>query len=99
MELILASRSPRRSELLALTGLPFRVVATHTDERRRPGETPHAYARRLSREKAEAAAALCAAPALILAADTVVIDGEDVLGKPRDAAEARHAAPPARARP
>lgn len=89
MELILASRSPRRRELLALTGLHFRVVTPHTDEHRQPGEAPHEYARRLSREKAGAAASLFSAPALILAADTVVIDGQDVLGKPRDAAEAR----------
>ena len=89
MQLVLASRSPRRRELLALTGLPFRVVVPRTDETQRPGEPPEAYARRLSQEKAGAAAAMLDERALVLAADTIVVDGSDVLGKPADAGEAR----------
>lgn len=85
MQLILASRSPRRRELLSLTGLPFRVVAPEIDEAQRPAEPPEAYARRLSRQKAEAAAAMLDEPALVLAADTIVVDDADVLGKPSDA--------------
>lgn len=86
--LILASASPRRRELLALLGLPFKATTTDIDEQVRSGELPEQYARRLSREKAGAAATHAAADALILAADTIVVDGVDVLGKPSDEAEA-----------
>jgi septum formation protein len=86
--LILASRSPRRHELLRLLGLPFAGQAQAVDEERRAGEPPDAYARRLSREKAEAAAASADGGSLILACDTVVVDGDDVLGKPGNPAEA-----------
>jgi septum formation protein len=85
---VLASRSPRRRELVSLTGLHFRAVATDTHEERRPDEPPIDYARRLSREKAGAARRALDGPALILAADTIVVDGEDVLEKPGDADEA-----------
>ncbi len=88
MALILASTSPRRRELLALIGLAFSVVAIETDEARRLDELPPDYARRLSREKAQAAADLIEGAALMLAADTIVVDGSTVLGKPRDAGEA-----------
>jgi septum formation protein len=86
--LILASRSPRRHELLRLLGLPFDGQAQAVDEDRRAGEPPADYARRLSREKAEAAAASADGRSLILACDTVVVDGDDVLGKPDDPAQA-----------
>ena len=89
MRFVLASASPRRRELLTLTGVSFNIVVTHTDETRLPGESPADYARRLSIEKAQAASAQIDSPALILAADTVVVDGDDVLGKPVDAADAR----------
>lgn len=99
MRLILASSSPRRWRLLSQTGLEFDIIEPAIDEARRAGEAPLDYARRLSREKAEAvAAALDASPALILSADTIVAlvpdaagiaeDGE-LLEKPRDAADAR----------
>ncbi len=99
MRLILASSSPRRRQLLSQTGLEFDIIEPAIDEARREGESPLDYARRLSREKAEAvAAALDASPALILSADTIVAlvpdaagiaeDGE-LLEKPRDAADAR----------
>lgn len=84
--LILASSSPRRRELLALIGLPFEVrppaVAEHIDS-----ANPAIVASRLARAKAEAAR-LAEPEAPILAADTVVVHGGDILGKPRDAAEA-----------
>jgi len=86
--LLLASASPRRRELLALLGLPFGATTTDIDERVRTGEPPEQYARRLSREKADAAAGDAGVDALIVAADTIVVDGADVLGKPSDAAEA-----------
>ena len=88
MNLILASASPRRRELLSLLGFPFDIAPADIDECTRSGEPPEDYARRLSHEKAAAAAAHIDEDKLILAADTIVVDGADVLGKPRDADEA-----------
>lgn len=90
MRLILASSSPRRRELLTQLGLRFEIIQPAIDESRRADEEPVAYAERLSREKAEAVARqLDARPALIIAADTIVMDGGELLGKPADAADAR----------
>lgn len=88
-ELILASASPRRLELLGRLGLkPDRVVATDIDESPLKGERPRAHAIRLAAEKARAAAAL--APAcIILAGDTVVGAGARILPKAEDEATAR----------
>jgi MAF protein len=87
-ELILASASPRRREIIAHLQLPFRVQTADVDESPLPGETPRAMVSRLSRAKADAIAALAPAGAIVLAADTtVVIDGL-MIGKPLDAAEA-----------
>jgi septum formation protein len=83
-DLVLASASPRRRDLLARLGLDFRVVPADVDERPHPDETPEVLVRRLAETKA---AAVDGDP--VLAADTVVeIDGI-VLGKPVDAADAR----------
>ncbi|MCY3947509.1 MAG: Maf family protein [Anaerolineaceae bacterium] len=87
--LVLASASPRRRELLDSLGLRFRVDAPQLDESPLPGEHPQAWATRLSQAKAAQVAARHAPPALILAADTLVIDGAAALGKPVDAADAR----------
>lgn len=87
--LVLASASPRREMLLASLGLRFSIDAPQLDEMRRPAEAPRAWARRLSAAKAAIVAARSAPPALILAADTLVIDGAEALGKPVDAADAR----------
>ena len=88
-ELVLASASPRRLELLARIGVrPDRVLPTETDETPRKAELPRQLAARLALAKAEAAAAE-APGALVLAADTVVGVGRRILGKPADAAEAR----------
>ena len=84
---ILASASPRRKVLLALTGASFEVRPTPVDETLWPGETPQAHVERLARAKA----AWCAdrAPqAWVLAADTVVVLGNEIMGKPEDEAEA-----------
>ncbi len=90
MRLILASSSPRRRELLTQLGLRFEIIQPAIDESRRADEEPVAYAARLSREKAEAVARqLDARPALIIAADTIVMVGGELLGKPADAADAR----------
>lgn len=82
--LVLASQSPRRRELLGLLGIAPEVRPALTDETPREGETPEAYVRRVAAEKAGAVAG-----ALVLAADTAVVLGGEVLGKPRDAGEAR----------
>lgn len=83
--LLLASGSPRRAELLRSAAIEFTVLPVNTDESWREGETPVNYARRVAREKVDAAAA--SKPGmLILGADTVVwLDPKQPpLGKPRD---------------
>ena len=88
-DLILASASPRRRELLDQIGVRYRVQVADVDETLQPGEAPAAYVTRLALAKARAGAALAVAAGLpVLGADTtVVIDGE-VLAKPVDAADA-----------
>ncbi|HEX8561255.1 MAG TPA: Maf family protein [Pyrinomonadaceae bacterium] len=86
--LILASASPRRSEILTAVGWPFEKHPANVDETRRAGEQAEDFVRRLAREKAEAVAG-SRLFGLVLGADTtVVVDGE-ILEKPRDAADAR----------
>jgi septum formation protein len=87
-ELVLASASPRRREMLARLGLCFRVVPADVAEVPRPGEAAETFALRAAREKAEAVAAREPA-AVVLAADTVVVVEGAILGKPRDVADAR----------
>lgn len=89
MELILASQSPRRRELLARMGLRnFRVWAPDVDETMPPGTPPQALVEALSRRKAQAVQAQAGAGCLIIAADTVVCLEGQILGKPADAAQA-----------
>jgi septum formation protein len=85
---VLASNSPRRKQLLSLFGKPFTVIPADIDESQRPGEAPRAYVRRLACEKARTVAAERAV-GLVVAADTIVADGDQLLGKPEDAAAAR----------
>jgi len=85
---ILASSSPRRRELLASIGLPFDVVPSHIPEQRGDGETPSGCVARLSREKARAIAEQHPTR-WIIAADTTVVLGDQVLEKPMDADDAR----------
>ena len=80
----LASTSPRRREILQTLGIEFDVVPVETDERRLDGETPGEMVLRLAIAKAEAATH----GEFVLAADTVVVLGDRVLGKPRDADDA-----------
>lgn len=88
--ILLASASPRRRELLSLTGLRFTTAPADLDETVQPGEAARAYTIRLSQEKAAAALpAARASGAVVLAADTTVADGDTILGKPADADEAR----------
>src|SRR5947209_3267107 len=85
--LILASSSPRRQELLREAGIPFKAHAAHIDEAQIPGEQPLDYALRLSREKAEAVA-VHYPQSHVLGADTIVVIDGEVLGKPKDQADA-----------
>lgn len=100
MRIILASSSPRRREILATLLDSFEIIKPQIDETQHPGEAPLDYVRRLSREKAQAVAAMVehSAATVIVAADTVVILAADtigieengaILGKPADADEAR----------
>ena len=88
-DLILASASPRRRELLERLGLVLRIEPVDVDETPAPDENARAYAERLAAEKGDAALArlgLQSAP--ILTADTVVVLGDDILGKPANQDEA-----------
>ena len=82
---ILASSSPRRRELLTLIGLAHDVRPADVDETLLPGEIAWAYAERLAREKAEKSAV---PGSVSIGSDTIVVVDGDVLGKPKDAAEA-----------
>lgn len=84
---ILASQSPRRRELLALVGIAHEVRRADLDEALRPGERPDAYVERLAREKAAVVAAT-SPDAVVIAADTTVVIGDEILAKPDDAADA-----------
>lgn len=85
--IILASASPRRSELMELAGIPFSVVPAHIDEAALPGEQPTEHVMRLSREKARAVADRTAGR-LFLGADTVVVLDGRIMGKPADEQDA-----------
>ena len=85
--LVLASASPRRQELLRNAGIPFVVQPTDIPEAPQAGESPRACAERLAREKA--LAVFHDRPHdIILGADTIVIVDSQILGKPRDPADA-----------
>ena len=87
--MILASASPRRKEILSTYRADFRIVVTDADETVPEGTPPSETVALLSERKARAAAPLCPADAVIIASDTVVYAGGEVLGKPRDAEDAR----------
>lgn len=86
MKIVLASGSPRRAELLDQLGLEYEVRPADTDETRRPDEPAAAYVERLAREKAATAESR---DVVVVAADTVVVHGGRVLGKPGHPEEAR----------
>ena len=85
-KLVLASRSPRRKELLEHAGLNFEVRSAGIPETPERGESPVAYVRRLSRAKAEAVRS--DEDEVVLGADTVVVLDDDILEKPNDEADA-----------
>ncbi|MGP0070552.1 MAG: Maf family protein [Bryobacteraceae bacterium] len=84
--LVLASKSPRRQQILRDAGIPFVVRSADVAEERLPGESPVNYVRRLAEEKAFAVP--LDSGEVVLGADTVVVVDGDVLEKPRDAADA-----------
>ena len=84
---ILASASPRRSELLRAAGQRFDCIASGVDETPYPAESALDFARRIAHGKAHEVSRRCPAR-WVLAADTIVVVDGDVLGKPADAAEA-----------
>lgn len=86
--LTLASRSPRRAELLRSAGFDFDVLTGDVDESRLAGEGPEEYVRRLAREKASVCLGRTDRP--VLGADTIVLVEGAVFGKPRDREDAAH---------
>ncbi len=86
MRLVLASRSPRRAELLTAAGIEFTVRVADIDETPRAGEDPMDYVLRLAEEKA--CAVPCDVDETVLAADTTVVLDREILGKPVDLADA-----------
>jgi len=100
LKIILASASPRRAEILRNAGFPFEILAASIDETRLPGEPAHEYVLRLARAKGSAAAKTLGEPispgsepapdtVLIVAADTTVAIGKEILGKPTSVDDAR----------
>src|SRR5215207_450625 len=87
-KMVLASGSPRRSEIMRSVGWSFTKVVPDIDESERGGEMPADYVRRLAGEKAEAVADSHPGE-IVLAADTTVVIGDRIIGKPVDAADAR----------
>ncbi len=87
-KLVLASRSPRRKDLLRGAGFTFSIVVPPVEEVPRPGEPSEAFAERLARAKAFAVAREVSRGHCILGADTVVVLDGERLGKPRDPEEA-----------
>jgi septum formation protein len=86
LKLVLASRSPRRAELLTAAGFEFTVRVADIDETPRESEDPRAYVARLAEEKARAVPVNDGET--VLAADTTVVLSNEIMGKPTDAADA-----------
>jgi septum formation protein len=85
---VLASSSPRRADLLRAAGFEFDVIRIRVDETRRQGESPDVYVKRIAEAKAVAGAKQ-ANGRPVVAADTVVVVDERMLGKPSDDDDAR----------
>ncbi len=85
MKLVLCSASPRRRDFLERIGVRFSVAPAHIDETQRPGEPALSYVVRMAQEKSAAGAK---EGQVALGADTIVVKDDEVLGKPRDLADA-----------
>ena len=90
MKLILASSSLQRAEILTNAGLPFSVLSSAVDESPFPGEAPAELVQRLANAKADLVTARAVGPAIILAADTVIVLDDKILGKPGTLENVRH---------
>ena len=88
--LILASNSPRRKQLLALGGWRFNVLVADVDESQLPDEAPGDYVLRVAEKKARKSAEKAYDQNVIVAADTAVVEGGEILGKPLDERDAVH---------
>jgi len=88
-ELYLASQSPRRRELLSQIDIRYRVLPVSVEEEHQPHEPPAAYVERLARAKAMAGNRLRSEDKPVLGADTIVVDGDQILEKPRDEADGK----------
>jgi septum formation protein len=84
--LVLASQSPRRSEILRQAGIPFVTRPANVDETAQLGESPEDYVKRVARDKAMTAGAV--PEEIVLGADTVVVIDGEILGKPANSADA-----------
>ncbi len=87
--IVLASASPRRSELLSQVGIEFEVVPSNIPEEPLDGETPDEHVMRLSFEKASEVLGRVGDGKWVIGSDTVVIIDDEILGKPEDRADAR----------
>ena len=86
--LLLASNSPRRKQLLALGNWNFNIVVSDVDESQLADETPKDYVLRLAQAKALAVVAKAHPENIIIGSDTAVVDGDEILGKPKDEMDA-----------
>jgi septum formation protein len=86
--LVLASASPRRAELLAAAGYVFTIDPADVDESVHAGETPEKYVLRVARDKARVVAARRSPGEIVIAADTTVVVGGEILAKPADESDA-----------
>jgi septum formation protein len=88
VQLILASASPRRKELLDQIQVNYLIRPVELDETPRLNEAPLAYVKRVSAEKSAACIAKCGSQVPVLAADTAVVLDDRIMGKPRDQQDA-----------
>jgi septum formation protein len=86
--LVLASSSPRRAELLSSAGFEFVVIPADVDETPRAAERPSDYALRVAHSKADRVVMGLPPDCIVVAADTVVVSGGRMMGKPADEADA-----------
>ena len=88
MEIILASQSPRRKEIVSLLDIPFKIMVSDADETVEEGLPPYFIAESLSLKKAAAVAKSADSDALVIGADTIVVSEGKILGKPKDEQDA-----------
>ncbi len=91
-KIVLASSSPRRKEMISWLNIPFEIMPANIEESYHTNEKAFPYVRRLAREKAEKAAKKMGygdrSSSIVLAADTIVLKGDQILGKPKNEADA-----------